>query len=354
MKKQKKRWILCAAAFTAALVLSGCAVTENQKTFSQAGRDLAQGSYAYALDGYLECIETQTSPALSYRGAGICRLRMGKYAKAVKDFTAVLKMENLSGQLKKDVLSYRATAFLALNKYEEALNDCRALQEMSRLDADGYFLMGKASLALDAYQDAFSSFDQSYRKDSSYERAIQIYEAYLAHDMEADGTYFLELSLLSAAKTAKDYCSRGKVYYYMADYDSARSELIEALKMGSVEAELLLAMTYLAKDDVANAKAMYTQYITLGDNPASGYNGLAICDMRQKHYDEALEKIQAGIPLATTAELSGLLYNEIVVYERKLDFETAYSKAREYLELFPEDTQAQREYVFLKSRVTTD
>ena len=342
---------MIAAALAAAFSFGGCAVTENQKTFSQAGRDLAQGSYEYALDGYLECIENQTSPALSLRGAGICRLRLGDYEGAVKDFTRVLSMENLSGQLKKDVLSYRATAYLEMADYEAARKDCQELQEVSRLDADGYYLMGKASLALDAYEDAFSSFDQSYRRESTYERAIQIYEAYLAHDMEADGTYFLEMALLSTAKTAKDYCNRGKVYYYMEDYDSARSELIEALKMGSVEAELLLAMTYLAKDDVANARAMYTQYIELGDHPASGYNGLAICAMRQNRYEEALEKIQAGIPLAATTELAGLLYNEVVVYERMLDFETAYKKVREYLDLFPEDSAAKREYVFLRSRV---
>ena len=45
-----------------------------------------------------------------------------------------------------------------------------------------------------------------------------------------------------------------------------------------------------------------------------------------------------------------LLFNEIVVYEKKLDFDTARQKAEEYTAMFPEDETAAKELEFLKSR----
>ena len=52
--------------------------------------------------------------------------------------------------------------------------------------------------------------------------AIEIYEAYLEKDMEADGTRYLETALQTEAKTADDYCDLGKAYYYMQDYSNAK------------------------------------------------------------------------------------------------------------------------------------
>lgn len=78
--------------------------------------------------------------------------------------------------------------------------------------------------------------------------AIQIYEAYLGQDMEADGTRYLEAALKTEAKTADDYCERGKVYYYMDDYENARTELTTAADKGSTEATLILGMVYMAQE----------------------------------------------------------------------------------------------------------
>ena len=63
--------------------------------------------------------------------------------------------------------------------------------------------------------------------------------------MEADGTKYLETSLKTEAKTAEDYCERGKVYYYMEDYDNARTELSAAADKNSTEAVLLLSLIHI-------------------------------------------------------------------------------------------------------------
>lgn len=53
---------------------------------------------------------------------------------------------------------------------------------------------------MDGYDEASSDFEQAYGEDSSYDRAIQIYETYLEKDMEADGTRYLEAALSSEAR----------------------------------------------------------------------------------------------------------------------------------------------------------
>ena len=160
------------------------------------------------------------------------------------------------------------------------------------LNANDYYLTGCVALAMDSYDEASSNFSEAYGSDSTYEMAIQIYEAYLGQDMEADGTRYLEAALKTEAKTADDYCERGKVYYYMDDYENARTELTTAADKGSTEATLILGMVYMAQGDTSNARSFYQQYIDAdGDDPAKGYNGLALCDISDGDYDSALQNI---------------------------------------------------------------
>ena len=76
-----------------------------------------------------------------------------------------------------------------------------------------------------------------------------------------------------------------------------------------------------------------------------------MCDMAEGNYDSALENISSGITIASDDEMQSLLFNEIVAYEKKLDFQTALQKAQEYLELYPEDKTVKKELAFLKTRV---
>ena len=77
---------------------------------------------------------------------------------------------------------------------------------------------------------------------------------------------------------------------------------------------------------------------------------VASWQMEQGAYSEALSMLEAGIAAGEGALLQELLGNEIAVYERMGDFETAKLKMESYLEHYPEDERAQREYVFLKTR----
>lgn len=349
MRNKKIIWML--AAGLGMTLLTGCG-GENKKTYEQANTDLEQGNYDYALNEYQACISAGYKLSQSYRGSGIVKLRTGDYQGAIDDLTSALNDEKTGKSDQKDILEYRAAAELKAELYDQAMADCQTLAEDYSLNANDYYLTGCVALAMDSYDEASSNFSEAYGSDSTYEMAIQIYEAYLTQDMEADGTRYLEAALKTEARTADDYCERGKVYYYMQDYDNARTELTTASEKGSTEAALILGMVYMTQGDTANARSFYQQYIDAdGEDPAKGYNGLALCDIADGDYDSALQNISQGLGDATSDEMRDLLFNEIVVYEKKLDFSTALSKAQEYVQTFKDDEAAAKELTFLQSRV---
>lgn len=350
MKRKKTALILavCAGIF----IFTGCG-GEKQKIYEQAGKDLEQGNYEYALAGYEASVANEVNLPESYRGMGIANLRMGNYDAAIEAFTNALNGDKVSKTLAKDILSYRITSEVKAGLYEDAMADCQTMSQEYSMDADGYYLSGKAALMMDSYEEAESNFDQAYAKESTYDMAIGIYQAYIERDMEADGTRYLETALETEPKNADDYCDRGRVYYYMEDYTNAQKELIEASKQESTEALLLLGMVYLAQNDISNARAMYQDYTAQEGESAKGYNGLALCDIAEGNYSEALTNISTGLPLASTEEMKDLLFNEIVAYEKLLDFSSAKQKAQEYLEMFPDDEAVQKELAFLKTRTET-
>ena len=350
MKNKRIIWMLTAGLVLS--VLSGCG-GEEKKTYDQACADLAQGSYDYALQGYQSSISAGYKEAESYRGAGIASLHLGNYQDAIDFLTSGLNSEKAGKALKKDMLSYRATAELKAELKDAAMADCQTLAENYTMDAETYYLTGCVALAMDSYDEASQNFTEAYGEDVSYDRAIQIYGAYLDKDMEADGTRYLEAALSGTAKNAQDHCDRGRVYYYMDDYDNAADELKQAIDGNNTEALALLGMVYMEQGDSENARTMFQQYVSQADNGAKGFNGLALCDIEAGDYDSALSNISSGIHVAEGEELQSLLFNEIAVYEKKLDFQTALQKAKEYLDLYPEDKTVKKELAFLNTRVSS-
>jgi len=348
MKRRKTVWML--AACMGVLLISGCG-GEQQKIFSQAEEDLEQGNYAAALEGFSTSAEQGYKTAESFRGAGIAALHTGDWQGAIDSFTSALDSGEAGKSLEQDILSYRATAELKGGILDSAMADCQTLAEDYSMTADGYYLTGCVALAMDSYDEAASNFEKAYAEDSGYEMAIRIYEAYLNRGMEADGTRYLEAVLSSSPTDAEDRCSRGQIYYYMQDYDSAREELSAAVDQGSTEAKLFLGMVSLAQGDTAGARSMYQDYMNSEDCvPAKGYNGLVLCDLADGAYDSALGNISAGLENAAGEDKQNLLYNEIAGYEQQLDFATALTKAQAYTEMYPDDEAAAKELIFLQSR----
>ena len=345
----KKIKFFALAVLTGAVLLSGCNESK-RNVYEQACKDLDQNYYQYALDGFQEVIDSGELLPQSHRGIGIAYLRMGRYSDAVNAFSSALRFEKQGKAFYRDVLFYRATAYAQGKKYDQALADCETLRTEYTVDTNTYFLTGLVVLNMDSYDEAEDYFDRAYAANPSYELALRIYQVYVDKGMEADGTRYLERALENQPKTTQDYCDRGRVYYYMGDYERAKSELTTSSNNGNQEAILLLGMVYQELGDVSNARSMYNQYLTQVGESAKGYNGLAQCDILEDKYQDALANIAKGLEFASTEEMQDLMHNEIVVYERQRDFATALEKAENYMNLFPDDKVIRREIVFLESR----
>ena len=72
--------------------------------------------------------------------------------------------------------------------------------------------------------------------------------------------------------------------------------------------------------------------------------------MKQEKYDEALEAFEAGLAVGGSDYLQELQYNRIVANEYLGNFSQAKSLMEEYLQTYPDDAKAKREYEFLQTR----
>jgi tetratricopeptide (TPR) repeat protein len=81
-------------------------------------------------------------------------------------------------------------------------------------------------------------------------------------------------------------------------------------------------------------------------------NDLAEYEMGKGNYDKALLYIRKGLAMDDVPNHRELLSNEVIACENVADFGGAWEAIQEYISLYPDDMDAQREYVFLKYRQT--
>ena len=109
---------------------------------------------------------------------------------------------------------------------------------------------------------------------------------------------------------------------------------------------------FWAKNDTnRNQVAVYQQAIDSGLDAAAGHNGLALCMIETGEYQKALQQIHEGLMTGEGTCSEELRFNEIIVYERQGEFETAIEKMESFIEAYPGNEEAKREYLFLQSRM---
>lgn len=122
-------------------------------------------------------------------------------------------------------------------------------------------------------------------------------------------------------------------------------------------------MAYYEQEDYASAKDAFEKALAAGGEKNQViYNLLGICGMKLNDYNYALEQFNQGISLSqnsgTSMEdaesfsevLQEMRFNQIVCYEKLGDWENAKTKIAEYIQVYPDDADAQREAKFLETR----
>lgn len=146
----------------------------------------------------------------------------------------------------------------------------------------------------------------------------------------------------------------GLQLYDWKDYRGALPILLDAYEKGYSDLVLYVGSCYGQTGDLENMQIYYN--IFLRDNPMNGfmYAQYAAIALDENRLEEALSYIQQGIQLEDQSNLRELLFDEIVYYEKMKDYNTAFTKAKTFVETYPNDLDGKDEYDLLFTRKTSD
>ena len=348
----KKYGILILAACTA-FGLGGCVGR------SAGGEKTAQGmaaiealDYSGALDDFKQAAADGEDVVLAYRGMGMAYMGMAQYDEAVNAFDEALSAtDSKMPETVRDIRLYKASAQYRQKDYDGTIETCNMILAGQADSADALYLRGASYLNEDFQDKAKEDFDAAVAQTpQDYTLYLNIYESYESRNLSALGDDYLQTALNITPKSADDYYRIGQIYYYLEQYDQAQSVLLSPVEEKYLPAMYLMGRIYLAQEDYTHAASMYGTLQQLDQNSAEACNGLALCSIESGDYDQALTYISQGLSAEEDTGKQELYFNEIVVYERKLDFATAKEKAESYVQRYPTDEAGQKEMEFLSTR----
>lgn len=340
---------VCLAVAAVLCLLAGC---KKDKTgaYEKGMENLEKQNYAQAAENFEDAIQKGENSVLAWCGIGISKQEQGEYEEAEEAFSTALGItEKKEKTLQRDLYLYLADTQYRQEDYQGCIDTCSELLESGDYK-DGYFLRGSAYLRRNEYKKAEHDFSAVISGSKAYEDYLDVYMVYRECDLNADGTEYLEQALKIKGKSPEDFYQRGRIYYYLSEYDRAEKELKKSLEKKYVQAAVYLGKVYMESQDYEQAESMYQSCLETEGLEAEGYNGLACCAAAAEDYEAALSYIQKGLKMGNADMKQVLLFNQIVFYENKMDFVSAKEKISEYLELYPGDQKAIREYYFLQTR----
>ncbi len=298
------------------------------------------------------CTNERKENELAYRQIGLNCMESGDYAGAVAAFDSALSQcLGTISETEIDICYYKAAALYASGDVDGALETYDALIAYNEKDANAYYTRGCLRLQRGEGELAFEDFSNAIAYNSGdYELYINIYKNLSAYNLNEQGEEYLNQAFAIKGDSAKDLAYRGELYLLLGEYENAITELNAALEKGSNEANLVLAQTYEAQGDVVSAEIYYQTYVDSGEADAETMNALAEIAMAKLDYATALSYINQGLAMEQVPNKRELMQNQIICMEYTADFIGAWQVVQEYVALYPNDTQAQREYIFLKNR----
>lgn len=303
------------------------------------------------------CGEQQTENALAYRKIGINAMAAGNYAEAIDNFQKALNQsKGHIRNLELDICMQKAEALYLNGQPEEAIAVCEAVLDYDKSYANAYYLRGNLYLQQGDSGKALADYDQAAKyADADYEMYIQLYKNMDRAGMKADGMKYLDEALELKGKSRYHLTNRGYIHYLKGDYENAKEQLLKAVEIEQEEgkddkAELYLAQTSEKLGDEQTAATYYKAYARNHADDSIVLEELGNMAMEKKEYVEACAYYQKGLQVPNPVNEQVLRRGEIAALEQLYNFEQAKEKMSQYVLDYPEDEQAAREYLFLKTR----
>ena len=333
------------------LLISGCSRKE-ETVFTMAEKALGESDFETAYSYYSEALELGLETEKSLRGRGIALMSRGDYDGAVSDFEDALHSSHgIPSDIEFDINYYLAACFYKLGRFDEAIKVYDAITALRPSSADAFKMRGDAKLQVLMREEAVSDYNRAVQLEpKNYDRMILILQSLKDAGLEETGKGYLEETLDRYSSGMSNY-DRGRLYYYLEQYDTAKTYLEQARASSSdYRSSSLLGQTYEKLGDYNYAVSVYESFIAADQSHPEVYNRLGLCRMAMGSYQEALNAFQQGLMLQDTAMDQSLTYNEIVAYEYLGQFKKAAVLMESYLQKYPTDEDARREYIFLSTR----
>lgn len=343
-----KTGLLLAAA---SLLLSGCGNKAGMTALEEGMQHIADMEYSEALASFETARTNGEDERLIARGMGIACIGLTDYDAAAENLLLCLSLSNgMINSMDYDVNYYLAAAYQKSEKYAEAEKVYDAILALKPGETDAYYLRGNARLCQGRYQEAKEDFDRAVELEpADYSRIIQIYKVLLADGYKEVGQNYLEEALARSEKMSA--FDKGCIQYYLGNYEQAQVLLEEAKAGGTAEAYLYLGLSYEATGDYNYAITnVYNSYLAKNEGNAEIYNQLGLCYMNQEEYAEALAAFQNAMQIEGNGMQQTLQFNEIIAYEYLGEYTQAAILLNNYIQMYPDDETAKREYEFLSTR----
>lgn len=176
-------------------------------------------------------------------------------------------------------------------------------------------------------------------QEEDYKKAIQFLEDASEHQNLFSGSMKREIAYYQAES-----------YLKLEEYEEAIKIYDEILKDRGKDsiAYMMKAYCLTCMEDYDQALLVYEEGYKKTKDSEFLYC-LANLHLTRKEYDKAQQIIDDSRN-AEEETAQKLAFLEIVLYEKQLDYKTAYEKAVSYCEQYPEDAKGIKEREFLKSR----
>lgn len=292
----------------------------------------------------------------AYRQIGINALAQGNYADAIDNFQKALdqspgKVRNLEI----DICLQKAEAYFLNGQIEEALEVCNAIIDYKKDEPKAYYIRGNLYLQQQETELARKDYQKAESlADGDYEIYIALYENLSRCGMTEDAAAYLDKALKLKGDSRYDLTNKGYINYLKGDYTQAKSLLTAALEKKETDADdktaLYLAQTMDALGDSDGAAQYYSAYAEKHADDPKVLEQLGNLAMQKEDYPSALAYYQKGLDVGKAANEQLLRRGEIAALEYMLQFDAAREKMAQYVLDYPDDEQAARENLFLKTR----
>ncbi len=214
------------------------------------------------------------------------------------------------------------------------------------------------------YEGALALFEEGLKpqlpffEDFDNDIRFHMADCYINQGEYGDACYmYNKIRLWSGKKKIKGIDKLEKIAYGLQlyawqEYRGALPILLEAYENGYGDLVLYVGSCYGQTGDLNNMQLYYDVF--LQNNPMNSfmYAQYAAIALDEGRMEDALNYIETGKQIEDQSNIKEILYDEIVYYEKQKDYNTAYEKAKSFIEAYPADADGKNEYDILYTRQT--